>query len=68
MWRINMPIEIKELHIRVAVNTPQHEQSSTHQKVFGRDKANGSNDVDTETIVAECVEQVLQVLRDKMER
>lgn len=63
-----MPIEIKELHIRVAVNAVQHEQLPANQFAVGRDNASGGSDVDTEAIVAECVEQVLQTLQYKMER
>ena len=63
-----MPIEIKELHIRVAVNTTQSAQLSGGQMAVGHaNKSNGSEG-DTEAIIAECVEQVLQVLQNKMER
>lgn len=61
-----MPIEIKELHIRVAVNTPK-----TGQQGGGRITASGSNPVaadEREAIVAACVEQVLQIIQNKAER
>lgn len=63
-----MPIEIKELHIRVAVNAAQSAQPSGSQMAVGHDNASGGNAGDTEAIVAECIEQVLQVLQNKMER
>ncbi|MCI5148579.1 MAG: hypothetical protein D3916_04175 [Candidatus Electrothrix sp. MAN1_4] len=62
-----MPIEIKELHIRVAVKTSEGGQQSgpsgTSSSV-GFAPAPAEKDV----LVSECVEQVLQILRDKGER
>ena len=63
-----MPIEIKELHIRVAVNVPQSGQSSGAQPVAVGGNASGGNESEKETMVAECVEQVLQILQGKAER
>ncbi len=64
-----MPIEIKELHIRVAVNTPGDGQASGPA---GGSTASGSGTaLDTEgkdALVAECVEQVLEILKHKTER
>lgn len=61
-----MPIEIKELHIRVSVNTSQSPQSAgTRTPVAGGDI---SDDHAKDAIVAECVEQVLQILQNKAER
>jgi hypothetical protein len=57
-----MPIEIKELHIRVTVNTsPGGAPAARSEDAAGGDEAK-------ERIVAECVEQVLQILQNKMER
>lgn len=60
-----MPIEIKELHIHVVVNaSPSGQPSAGHQgNAGGGEKSN-----DNEAIVAECVEQVLQILQNKRER
>ncbi|HQU31004.1 MAG: hypothetical protein HRU72_09635 [Planctomycetia bacterium] len=60
-----MPIEIKELHIRVSVNTPQIGQPGGVRRV-----ASGSNPAADakEAMVAECVEQVLQIIQNKAER
>ena len=58
-----MPIEIKELHIRVAVNVSP---TSAPSAVAGPGRSGGADAKDD--IVAECVEQVLQILQNKMER
>jgi hypothetical protein len=59
-----MPIEIKELHIRVAVNAEPAKQPAA--KPGGSGAAAGGGDKDA--IVAECVEQVLDILQSKKER
>lgn len=58
-----MPIEIKELHIRVAVNAEPGKQAGA-QGASGA--AGGAEDKDA--IVAECVEQVLERIQSKKER
>jgi hypothetical protein len=60
-----MPIEIKELHIKVTVNTPQRANQSNGQS--GAEAAAVSPDI-KDAIVAECVEQVMQILKEKNER
>jgi hypothetical protein len=58
-----VPIEIKELHIRVEVNSaPAGSPSSTS----GAPATGTAADLDA--VVAVCVEQVMQVLRDRRER
>ena len=52
-----MPIEIKELHIKVAVNSTPHSGGAGVPQSDARD-----------ALVAECVEQVLQILQNKAER
>lgn len=64
-----MPIQIRELHIRVVVNAAESPPGSTAATGGGAqqpppDKA----DADKDLIIAECVEQVMAVLRDKMEK
>ena len=59
-----MPIEIKELHIRVAVNAPPG--SSAPAGGGGKSKGGGADEKDD--IVAECVEQVLNILQSKRDR
>ncbi|MCI5134968.1 MAG: hypothetical protein D3920_07835 [Candidatus Electrothrix sp. AW2] len=64
-----MPIEIKELHIRIAVNTPSDGQTSSPTGVstaFGNGTALDAEGKDA--LVAECVEQVLEILQHKNER
>lgn len=52
-----MPIEIKELHIKINVEDP-HEQP-----------ASGKNSpLEKEQLIAECVEQVMDILARKEER
>ena len=58
-----MPIEIKELHIRVSVNAP------AGSKPAGAPGPEPGAEGDVrQALVAECVEQVLQVLRYQRER
>lgn len=61
-----MPIEIKELHIRVIVNAPQVGQPSKEKKVAA--SGSGSADEEGKAMVAECVEQVMEILQSKSER
>lgn len=59
-----MPIEIKELHINVTVNADS--QPAGTGKQAGGKTAGDSGDKDA--LIAECVEQVLQILQNKQER
>lgn len=52
-----MPIEIKELHILLTVNTSPNSRTTT-----------AAADGEKEAIVAECLEQVMQILQTKAER
>ena len=58
-----MPIEIRELHIRVSVNAP-----AGSRPAGAPGPAAGAGDAARETLIAECVEQVLEILRDGRER
>ncbi len=53
-----MPIEIRELVIKALID------ESNIEKTVGSD----SQTADREDIVAECVEQVMEILREKSER
>lgn len=55
-----MPIEIKELHIRVSVDAAAPGAPAGAPSV--------APSSDTDTVVAACVEQVMQQLRDRTER
>lgn len=54
-----MPIEIRELLIKATVN-----ESGRGKESSGR----GGSNSDKEDIVAECVEQVMEILRQREER
>jgi len=61
-----MPIEIKELEIRVAVSGGAPEGAKGTQASAKGGAAAGGGAADE--IVAECVEQVLRILQAKKER
>jgi Family of unknown function (DUF5908) len=63
-----MPIEIKELNIRISVSggPPPAVRSGQRDGAGGADS--GAHGAGKDEIVAECVEQVLQVLRARKER
>ncbi len=64
-----MPIEIKELHIRVAVNTePGKRKSSLGKGLVSSVDTPLLDDEAKDALVAECVEQVLHILENKKER
>lgn len=54
-----MPVEIRELVIRATVQPAEGEKKPAQEK--GEGKA-------TEEVIAECVEQVLAILRKERER
>ena len=56
-----MPIEIRELHIRVAVNADAAKPAAPMKPADG-------GGADKDAIVAECIEQVLRIIQAKKER
>jgi hypothetical protein len=58
-----MPVEIKELHIRVTVNATEGSPPNQQMPSSGK-----NSDVDRQALIAECVEQVLDILQNKSER
>lgn len=60
-----MPVEIKELHIKVAVSSPSDNQPAQAETSESRARFSTS---DRERLLAECVEQILQILKEKRER
>jgi hypothetical protein len=54
-----MPIEIKELHIKMMVEDDKPKANNTSA---------GETTASMNEIVAECVEQVLTILKEKAER
>jgi hypothetical protein len=63
-----MPIEIKELHIRVTLNATPEPASGQQPPNSARQPPVGEQAADTDAIIAECVEQVLEILQRKAER
>jgi hypothetical protein len=61
-----MPIEIKELHIRVAVTVPPGDAPAGPGTPTGPPAPPAGADLDR--LVSECVDRVMQVLRDRAER
>jgi hypothetical protein len=59
-----MPIEIRELHIRVAVNPEPGRQGAAQPKA----PSDAGSHADQDALVAMCVEQVMQVLQSRKER
>jgi Family of unknown function (DUF5908) len=63
-----MPLEIKELQIKVTVsNNAQPAQSGANTSGNGS-VASPQSGGNQDAIVQECVEKVLEILKDKMER
>lgn len=60
-----MPIEIKELHIRLTVDNQPASRRRTGQ---GASAESEGDDADRDAIVTECVEQVLRILDAKKDR
>jgi hypothetical protein len=63
-----MPIEIKELSIRITVSGGSPPAARSGQRDGAGSADSGGHGADKDGIVAECVEQVLQVLRARKER
>lgn len=59
-----MPIEIRELHIRINVN----ERTKPGQRLDNQAARNQERQASEGALVAECVEQTLQILQEKQER
>lgn len=59
-----MALEIRELHIRVKVNERENTPRNPGDGVGRRQEKEASE----EAIIAECVAQTLQVLKNKKER
>jgi Family of unknown function (DUF5908) len=58
-----MPLEIRELQIRVTVNQPKPEGAEANPVTGQTPEAGG-----TDALVAQCIEEVLRILQDKEER
>jgi hypothetical protein len=62
-----MPIEIRELHIKVSVTSPDTSHADARNASSGAGSA-ASDANYTEEIVAACVEKVMEILKNKTER
>jgi hypothetical protein len=58
-----MPIEIRELNVKVSVNQNQQEQSTEQTATIA-----GQSMPDKDTLITECVEQIMDILHLKDER
>jgi hypothetical protein len=56
-----MPLEIKELHIKVTVNQPQQ---GAHSPAAEPEKAEDEK----ESIITQCVDEVIEIMNNKKER
>jgi hypothetical protein len=61
-----MPLEIRELHIRVNVNQPKHSEG---QENAAMSSAEGKKkEEDKESILNQCVDEVMDIIQRKNER
>lgn len=58
-----MPLEIRELHIRVNVNQPQSEEA---KPAVSADDTKLNDD--KEALIQQCIEQVMEIFNTKNER
>lgn len=63
-----MPIEIKELHIRVAVDAEQGGDAAPAGPRRAAGAAPAAAEEKKEALLAECIEQVMQIIDNKSER
>jgi len=60
-----MSLQIRELRIKVTVNADEKQSAPTAQTSANEDPKNGVKDNDA--IIALCVQQVMEILKEKME-
>ena len=63
-----MPIEIKELHIRVTVNADEKARPAAGASRTGAAPGTEGAEGRKDEVLSSCVEQVMQILHDKKER
>jgi Family of unknown function (DUF5908) len=63
-----MPIEIKELHIKVTVNATGSENMQAIGTPASLTAPSALSASEKEALIAECVEKILQILEAKRER
>ena len=59
-----MPLEIKELHIKVNINSNSAPAGGIEAPTNSGNSTSGSS---PDQLIASCVEQVLEILEEKME-
>ena len=62
-----MPVEIRELNIKVSVSQ-QAATSGTTGTQAATSNSQGGGGVGKDEIIAECVEQIMEILHNKKER
>jgi hypothetical protein len=60
-----MPLEIKELHIKVTVNQPSQGQQPASGALASE---GGKADDEKEAIISQCVDEILEIINNKKER
>lgn len=63
-----MPLEIRELIIRAVVDEDEPSSAGAASAAGGHAPAPGAASAERARLVAECVEQVMEVLREQKER
>ncbi|EZH71842.1 hypothetical protein ATO12_05540 [Aquimarina atlantica] len=61
-----MPLQIKELYVKVTVNANE-QQGSPEQEADTATESGSESAMNKDQIIAECVEQVIEILKEKME-
>jgi len=62
-----MPIEIRELYIKVAVSEGTETEGGNSGPASSGD-TEGGNAMSNEQMIAACVEQIMEILKEKQER
>ncbi|KAA3438756.1 DUF5908 family protein [Rufibacter hautae] len=63
-----MPVEIRELHIKVVVTEGAPASSGAGSAGTSGTSTSAIGGEDREALIAECVEQVMHILREREER
>lgn len=63
-----MPLEIRELHIKINMDESSDPEDDLGLEYDDDDDVAASEDWDKEGIIAECVEQILKILNKQKER
>nr|WP_321236386.1 DUF5908 family protein [uncultured Psychroserpens sp.] len=62
-----MPLQIKELHIKVSVNGGENTDNANLETTGAVSNAVSGNTQNNADIISKCVEQVLEILKEKLE-